>query len=138
MTDAQREIKFRAWDKQINIITDVVCLNLGTWNDVILVHPDSKIVRRQETYNQKTENIVLMQSTGLLDKNGKEIFDGDVVTWAGMRPLEISFGWGDTNEDYGKSYGILIGSSVFCDINQDCEIIGNLYENPELLTQKEV
>ena len=143
MTNTKREIKFRAWDKQLNIITDVVCLNLGTWNDVILIHPDSKIVHRQETYNQKTENIELMQFTGLRDRLGKEIYEGYVVKVGSKKWFDKGY---TTNEEVtigidGVSFGnkkpfakIYAGEVSGQEANyyDTFQIIGNIYENPEL------
>ena len=128
MTNTKREIKFRAWDKQLNIITDVVCLNLGTWNDVILVHPDSKIVHRQETYNQKTENIELMQFTGLLDKNGKEIYEGDMV-WVCFNDGSL---YDHPQQVYFEKGSFCVGMGYLSDSNI-IEVIGSIYENPELI-----
>ena len=144
MTNTKREIKFRAWDKQLNIITDVVCLNLGTWNDVILVHPDSKIVLRQETYNQKKENIELMQFTGLLDKNGKEIYFGDILQTSNSDDSDGLDLW--KPEDFGYTVvvenpdelgvdftGWVVGEDESVYSTLFVEIIGNIYENPELI-----
>lgn len=79
------------------------------------------------------------QFTGLLDKNGKRIFEGDIVrlvaqggrkhkVWQIVYDIEIA-AWllrnGDNNEDYEHFYGALARAN--------CEVIGNIHDNPELL-----
>ena len=70
----------------------------------------------------------LMQFTGLLDKNGREIYEGDVIKWihkhGDFEPTEQV-----STVEYQKYSDGWIGYEVF----NDAEIIGNLYENPELL-----
>lgn len=77
---------------------------------------------------------ILMQSTGLCDKNGQEIFEGDVIR-QGRHPIsEVFFRTGSfcTYIDVG---GYLeMSQSSFCD---KFEVIGNIHENPELLNPKE-
>lgn len=87
------------------------------------------------------KNIELMQSTGLKDKNGKEIFEGDVVRQVRTQPTT-------ENETITGVVTMLEGAWL---IMNDCEqlasylwsetdeneIIGNIYENPELLEEKE-
>ena len=78
-------------------------------------------------------DLSLMQSTGLTDKNGKEIFEGDVVKMAKnvySEPTyyEVARHRGGAYRLESKRYG--------CELwlrHADCEIAGNIYENPELL-----
>lgn len=91
-----------------------------------------------ETYN----GAVLMQSTGLKDKNGNEIFEGDIVKYkSGCNNYieEVAydknfggFGVRDANADIIFSFGELAE-----DIDlHSLEVIGNIYENPELLEEE--
>lgn len=84
-------------------------------------------------------DFILMQSTGLKDKNGKEIFEGDVVKYkAGCNTFteEVAydknfagFGVRDANADIIFTFG-----EIFEDMDtRFLEVIGNIYENPELL-----
>lgn len=77
----------------------------------------------------------LMQSTGLHDKNGKEIFEGDVLgTKDGLLNGVIEY-----RSDLGMWTNSLIRYNNFerlCNVATSKEIIGNIYENPELLENK--
>lgn len=89
-------------------------------------------------------DIHLMQSTGLKDKNGQEIFEGDIITngidivdvrnhetlgfYTMVNGREVFFGHGTSIEEFEEDI------EGFTEI---AEIIGNIYENPELLEGKE-
>ena len=83
----------------------------------------------------KLKNIILMQSTGLKDKNGKEIFEGDIVDYKGRKAVVkwhgsyASFIYRFVNElqeRVSEWHPLFLAYYHF-------EIIGNIYENPELL-----
>lgn len=104
-----REIKFRAWSK----ISKSMC------------YEDSGIplkVIGDDRYE-------LMQYTGLKDKNGKEIYDGDIVKHnCGRKSAEVFM-----DVEKGQ-WRIKSNNECFYILaNISCEIIGNIYENPELL-----
>lgn len=88
------------------------------------------------------ENATIMQSTGLVDKNGKEIFEGDILCDEGIEQesefvyATVSYREGmwvcDQITDELCGYG-----GALNEFNNDYSIIGNIYENPELLEDKE-
>lgn len=86
----------------------------------------------------KLENIILMQSTGLKDKNGKEVFVGDIIKCTRGCLHEVYI-----EKEYGGTYigGMpaiyLKGLREGYAWTEDEEIIGNIYENPELLEVEE-
>jgi len=127
-----REIRFRAWDytqNKIRIVTDLMSVCDGSWN----VSYDGG-----ENY---TGDIVLMQYTGLHDKKGKEIYEGDIIRECytifpdDMEVFisEVLFQNGSFQLS-GEDYEPFSGESSMCSIKStDLEVIGNVWENPELL-----
>lgn len=97
------------------------------------------------TYFVEAKDLVLMQSTGLKDKNGKEIFEGDIVRTTRFlgRSDEIGGSY-EYEKDYVGIVKVLEGSWVI-DTGSDAvylwseidenEALGNIYENPELLEE---
>lgn len=85
------------------------------------------------TYMVSAKDLVLMQSTGLVDKNGKEIFEGDIVkmskdVYSEPTYYEVVRHRGGAYRLESKQHG--------CELwlrHTDCEVVGNVYENPELL-----
>ena len=78
-------------------------------------------------------DIHLMQSTGLKDKNGKEIFEGDVVKMSKDVYSELTYY--EVTRHYGGAYR-LESKQHGCELwlrHTDCEVVGNIYENKELL-----
>ncbi len=115
-----RQIKFRAWDKIAKMFCQV------KWATDI---DNSGVLYPVET-KPKTD-IVLTQFTGLLDKNGKEIYEGDIVEKKLGEYCKEVVEYGGIQTDYesgGYCYGVHLEWSV-----KDYEVIGNIYENPELI-----
>ena len=111
-----REIKFRAWDKKEERMTDV----LG-------------VIDFSSMFNQsEDENLILMQYTNLKDKNGKEIYEGDVVKMQSGYLYVVEYYEGSFWVNPIKGPKDLINYYLFNFVHQ-AEIIGNIYENPELI-----
>lgn len=140
-----REIKFRAWDGKEKIM----------WIDIHLTDVDSDdgsngfLVDRirngklEESFlfgNYSDEHIVWMQYTGLHDKNGKEIYEGDVVLGKfNLDEVEDYIYLTLTEEEKKTQSKLFHIEDIFYPytnpIPEDLEIIGNVYENPELLSK---
>ena len=117
-----REILFRGWDeKNKEMVDNINLLFSNHLNDCF------------EEYEEC--GLKIMQYTGLKDRNGKEIYEGDVLDhpMQGKRVVYYPF-----NERVA-SYGLREISTGMCSTLQDShrvyEIIGNIYENPELLKE---
>jgi uncharacterized phage protein (TIGR01671 family) len=123
-----REIKFRAWQT----VTKTMFLNIekGTGEP----HGNPPFADYLEN-----QNMVVMQYTGLKDKNGKEICEGDIVLgfdsgyYRQPQKMKIEYrtypyaGWYMVPADNLRPH-------LMDDSQQETEVIGNIYENPELLT----
>jgi hypothetical protein len=88
-----------------------------------------------ETWDElQSKEFDVMQFTGLLDKNGKEIYEGDIVQYENQNSMALDTSVVEWVENYHPKigdYGIS-GFLVKC-LPDQCEIIGNIYENPELI-----
>ena len=136
-----REIKFRAWDsKTKKWLFGYEYPNLGGFSmkgEVMLFGEYSRFF--ESIPIEDWDKIILMQYTGLKDKNGKEVYEGDVIRQSSdLCIIESCVGGFDCQMLVElKNGGTLRGSVYnFSFLSEKyCEIIGNIYENPELLTQ---
>lgn len=124
-----REIKFRSWDTYNKEMLEVQELDYAdSYNGQPMI--------RTTMYNDyfDTEDMILMQYTGLKDKNGVEIYEGDIIRILGG---EYEQGFYEWNEKVCIKDFIYDGFNLMMTVNQigneALEVIGNIYDNPELL-----
>ncbi len=139
--------RFRIWDNQQQVMSPVATISFGDDGSALTVVFES--APRSELYNPLVvgESGILMQSTGLTDKNGVEIFEGDVIELkAGYetgRDYRLQVVWDTKRSRFSVSGEVGSGgshrdldhwvNSPWC--KPRCEVIGNGYANPELLPQ---
>lgn len=129
-----REIEFRAWLKKENKMVNVKSIHFGTKK---IMYGYSKSPQNYGNVTFRFEDCELMQYTGLCDKNGTKIFEGDIVKCYRKYTFVVKF-----QKTRGGWFPFACGDGCGCcedevvDTNH-CEIIGNIYHNPELLNQNE-
>lgn len=125
--------RYRAWNKNTKEMYET--------DDIVSIDIEKKQIYVKTLFFDQLnhydfDDVVLMQSTGFRDKNGKEIFEGDVVklakdVYSEPTYYEIVRHRGGAYRLESKRYG--------CELwlrHTDCEIAGNIYENPELIEVK--
>lgn len=122
-----RQIKFRAWHKKWDrLINDIflgdseVKFPIGNTSDILDI-------------NEEYSNLIFQQYTGLKDKNGREIYEGDIVVDGRENSAEVVFDDGCfcVIGYLGDLRTHPLRDSLFC--GERFEVIGNIYEDPELL-----
>ena len=126
-----RELKIRIWDMDRKVMLGI--------QYVIFYNGDFYENYRDLEDGIPIENIVVMQSTGLKDKNGVGIFEKDIVKIEvddGFDYID-SVGFVDWNEKE-REYALFLKGEPWrrLSIEDEVEVIGNIYENPELLETK--
>lgn len=128
-----REIKFRAWLKEERKMVNVETLFIGINR---LCFGNSKT---EDLFFRDFEEVELMQYTGLKDKNGTEIYENDIVKFIvleGYGEHADQFEYIDKVEYYISEFELRqIGLKLSDEGIIVIEIIGNVYENPELLEE---
>lgn len=127
--------KFRAWDKQRNEMNYRVMVGNCDTDDENWTCPIIWIEERQDWLHFDDYECI-MQSTGLKDKNGKEIFEGDIVKMAKDVYSEPTYY--EVVRHYGGAYR-LESKQHGCELwlrHTDCEVVGNVYENQEYLKKR--
>lgn len=119
-----REIKFRVWDIKNKEMLKVQELDFEP------TFYGGKIAIRLDQYNDyfDTEDMILMQYTGIDDKNGKEIYEGDIVKYENMTGKIMFFNGSFIMSNFEETEEWELGV-----INEELEIMGNIYDNPELI-----
>ena len=161
-----REIKFRAWDKECNnMIIEPSFINInGDGLFSVFVEGNEEYIANDHQddiigceWISNSERIIIMQYTGLKDKNGKEVFEGDIIimNWdrkhVSTHEIQYFDKWGmfgmvgrngygyDRPIDYVNPYGKSGSSTKYSPYclgefyQKRMEVIGNIYENGDFI-----
>ena len=133
-----RMIDFRAWDKKKSEIVDVMDIDfsgnkVGVCNVPKRLFKDGRL-HTIHSIERDWSEVELMQSTGLKDKNGTEIFEGDIIkligTYKDSKGKELGRYMVEWNNYYTGFYPLI--DDPLEGGGTEYEVIGNIYENPEL------
>ena len=139
-----RKIKFRAWHKPTQLMDDVVLIDF--YNEKIGILYADPVIQGESIQKYNFNEIVLMQSTGLKDKNGKEIYEGDIISFEDSDggyeypDLAVNTGiveYGDLGFYFTNRVAVEMDDFYIKDGRCDeVEVIGNIYENPNYRREK--
>lgn len=141
-----REIKFRAWDKVRKTMYDVDTIEMDVLKDG---SSDNQISGWDDTEWQcgiPLKDVELLQYTGEKDINGQEIYEGDIIRLEGVDDREIGSTWEHIGKIVYKRGAFFVcyfdyyadgDEELICDAQVEFgTVIGNKFENPELLEGK--
>ena len=130
--------KYRAWISEADTMTndlkgidfenETVVLKKFYWEDGFPVE--------EEVFEVEIGNAIIMQSTAMVDKEGRIIFEGDIVKMSKDVYSELTYY--EVVRHRGGAYR-LESKQHGCELwlrHTDCEVVGNIYANPELLEDK--
>jgi len=139
-----REIKFRAWNKKIEMMINYKGLDvaLSLEGEIMPLNINNSSAEELSYKRENSEEYIIMQYTGLHDKNGKEIYEGDIVKNTIFSSKFNSKYYVEWNEN-SASFLILTPPLTLSGFQNhfpnystiQLEIIGNIYENPKLLKE---
>lgn len=154
-----REVKFRAWDKKnekMLAVVDAESMMFAYGNNydhlpwvgeygnrrvdaVIMQYTGLKDNTKWDKLTVLEQSVWIAEGNTMDDWNGREIYEGDIVTFKGVRrlPERLVVIWGDDGfeiaDEGGRGSWYVKPSSTTGTWGDDCEVLGSIYENPELV-----
>jgi len=135
-----REIKFRVWDKKnkrwLSSEDDYIYHLSLSGNLIILDYYDyGKEGLHEHSITRNEADYEIAQLTGLLDKNGVEIYEGDIVTTQADSDIPYEIFWSDELACFMVAHKGNRRMSTLLPESDDCKVIGNIYEDKSLLNK---
>ena len=126
MSNNNRIIKFRVWNKYQKFFLEPDSFAVMGNGSLLFFdyHNGQDLSWNRDCWNIQGELYAVQQFTGLLDKNSKEIFEGDIVK------LYVGNGKYHNYTIRFKDGCFMVGGDILVHHNRECEVIGNIYENP--------
>ena len=127
-----REIKFRAWVKEKKAIFEVILIDYVSKKVTYIVERTGHLLNiRHDKFN----DVELMQYTELKDKDNKEIYEGDILFESfGEKYYKVIFENGGFRAEFEGDFDEYSFDLIDV-VAQGCEIVGNIYENSELIKE---
>ena len=130
-----REIKFRAWLKEDKKMENVKTMDFT--DKTIRCLKKNEFINAYLLRRVNFDDVELMQYTGLKDKNGKEIYENDLISCNKHKNIVVFFEGGCFKVKYLRNST----TTITCTLNSflekyKCKISGNIYEHPELLEEQ--
>ncbi len=142
-----RYIKFRAWHKEEKLMGKVVSIEFsddgsGEIKEIEVFLGDE--IKKPYMTEDEAKYYELMQYTGIKDKNGKEVFNGDIIVLFGLDyiPTQVIFKNGGYGYETSVSHSMFVCFAENTNLKTDkglyvdIEVIGNIYQNNGLLKDK--
>lgn len=128
-----REIKFKAWDKETNEIRSVMGYDYSKREVGLCSVPERKfgggVLHTIHEIGRHIDDVILLQYTGLEDASGTEICEGDILK-------DVDGISGTVEVEDGNTYWNWLNvSTILSEVHDTVDVIGNIYENPELLDE---
>lgn len=144
-----REIKFRAWIPEKDSFNEAGMYGPFTFKDIENGHDEANVWCHEGPHIQepKWDKIILMQFTGLKDKSGKEIYEGDVIKTGSGEIAEVKFGCFRTSAGLGCDAAFFLRVKLTNCFDERCfqdwsqswyEVIGDIYSTPSLLKDTQI
>ena len=127
-----REIKFRAWVKEKKAIFEVILIDYVSKKVTYLLERVGHLLSIRDA---KFNDVELIQYTGIKDKDNKEIYEGDILFESfGEKYYKVIFENGGFRAEFNGDFEDHSFDLIDV-VAQGCEVIGNIYENSELMEE---